>query len=175
MHSKQQQTKPPKGKSTISQAVVIEPVRKSFEVELLLLEAFQLFTSDIAVWWPATHHIGPSPFIEIVVEPRVGGGWFEVDQDGTTCQWGSILAWEPPDKLVLTWDLQSDWKFDPDLSKSSEVEVRFVPMGDSATLVEFEHRYLERHYEGEKIAVGVNSGWDVVLEGFKVLAAKKSR
>jgi len=155
--------------------VVIEPVRKSFEVELPLLEAFQLFTSDIAVWWPATHHIGPSPFIEIVVEPRVGGGWFEVDQDGTTCQWGSILAWEPPDKLVLTWGLQSDWKFDPDLSKSSEVEVRFVPMGDSATLVEFEHRYLERHYEGEKIAVGVNSGWDVVLEGFKVLAAKKSR
>ena len=155
--------------------MVIEPVRKSFEVELPLLEAFQLFTSDIAVWWPATHHIGPSPFIEIVVEPRVGGGWFEVDQDGTTCQWGSILAWEPPDKLVLTWDLQSDWKFDPDLSKSSEVEVRFVPMGDSATLVEFEHRYLERHYEGEKIAVGVNSGWDVVLEGFKVLAAKKSR
>ena len=155
--------------------MVIEPVRKSFEVELPLLEAFQLFTSDIAVWWPATHHIGPSPFIEIVVEPRVGGGWFEVDQDGTTCQWGSILAWEPPDKLVLTWGLQSDWKFDPDLSKSSEVEVRFVPMGDSATLVEFEHRYLERHYEGEKIAVGVNSGWDVVLEGFKVLAAKKSR
>jgi uncharacterized protein YndB with AHSA1/START domain len=159
----------------MSQAVVIEPVRKSFEVELPLLEAFQLFTSDMAVWWPATHHIGPSPFIEIVVEPRVGGGWFEVDQDGTTCQWGSILAWEPPDKLVLTWGLQSDWKFDPDLSKSSEVEVRFVPMGDSATLVEFEHRYLERHYEGEKIAVGVNSGWDVVLEGFKVLAAKKSR
>jgi uncharacterized protein YndB with AHSA1/START domain len=159
----------------MSQAVVIEPVRKSFEVELPLLEAFQLFTSDMAVWWPATHHIGPSPFIEIVVEPRVGGGWFEVDQDGTTCQWGSILAWEPPDKLVLTWGLQSDWKFDPDLSKSSEVEVRFVPMGDSATLVEFEHRYLERHCEGEKIAVGVNSGWDVVLEGFKVLAAKKSR
>ena len=159
----------------MTQAVVIEPVKKSFEVELPPLEAFQLFTSEMAVWWPATHHIGPSPFIEIVIEPRAGGGWFEVDQDGTTCQRGSILAWDPPQKLVLTWGLQSDWKFDPDLSKSSEVEVRFVPMGDSATLVEFEHRYLERHYEGEKIAVGVNSGWDVVLEGFKVLAAKKSR
>jgi len=159
----------------MTQAVVIEPVRKSFEVELPPLEAFQLFTSEMAVWWPATHHIGPSPFIEIVIEPRAGGGWFEVDQDGTTCQRGSILAWDPPQKLVLTWGLQSDWKFDPDLSKSSEVEVRFVPMGDSATLIEFEHRYSERHYEGEKIAVGVNSGWDVVLEGFKVLAAKRSR
>jgi uncharacterized protein YndB with AHSA1/START domain len=159
----------------MTQAVVIEPVRKSFEVELPPPETFQLFTSDMALWWPATHHLGPSPMIEIVIEPRVGGGWFEVDQDGTTCQWGSILAWEPPDKLVLAWGLQSDWKFSPDLSKSSEVEVRFVPMGDSATLVEFEHRYLERHYEGEKIAVGVNSGWDVILEGFKVLAAKKSR
>jgi uncharacterized protein YndB with AHSA1/START domain len=157
----------------MTQAVVIEPVRKSFEVELPPPETFQLFTSDMALWWPATHHLGPSPMIEIVIEPRVGGGWFEVDQDGTT--WGSILAWEPPHKLVLAWGLQSDWKFSPDLSKSSEVEVRFVPMGDSATLVEFEHRYLERHYEGEKIAVGVNSGWDVILEGFKVLAAKKSR
>ena len=123
----------------MTQAVVIEPVRKSFEVELPPLEAFQLFTSEMAVWWPATHHIGPSPFIEIVIEPRAGGGWFEVDQDGTTCQRGSILAWDPPQKLVLTWGLQSDWKFDPDLSKSSEVEVRFVPMGDSATLVEFEN------------------------------------
>lgn len=159
----------------MSQAVVIEPVRKSFEVELAPLEAFQLFTSDMAAWWPPTHKLGPAPFVEIVIEPRTGGGWYEVGQDGSTCQWGSILAWEPPHKVVFAWGLQSDWKFSPDLSKSSEVEVRFVPMGDSATLVEFEHRYLERHYEGEKIAVGVNSGWDVVLEGFKVLAAKKSR
>ncbi|HEX3471032.1 MAG TPA: SRPBCC family protein [Silvibacterium sp.] len=158
----------------MTQAVVIEPVRKSFEVELPPLDAFQLFTSDMAAWWPQTHHIGASPFVEIVIEPRPGGGWYEVGQDGKSCQWGSILAWEPPQKVVFAWGLQADWKFSPDLSKSSEVEVRFIPMGDSATLIEFEHRYFERH-EGaaEKIAAGVKDGWDEVLAGFRALAAKK--
>jgi uncharacterized protein YndB with AHSA1/START domain len=151
----------------MSQTLVIEPVRKSFEVELPPLEAFQLFTSDMAAWWPATHHIAATPFVEIVIEPRVGGGWYEVDRDGNTCQWGSILAWEPPHKVVFAWGLQGDWKFSPDLSKSSEVEVRFVPMGDSATLIEFEHRHFERHENSDKIAASVNAGWDVVLGRFK--------
>jgi uncharacterized protein YndB with AHSA1/START domain len=159
----------------MSQALVIEPVRKSFEVELSPLETFQLFTSDMAAWWPATHHIGSSPFVEIVIEPRAGGGWYEVGQDGSTCQWGSILTWEPPHKVVFLWGLQADWKFSPDPNKSSEVEVRFIPMGDSATLIEFEHRYFERHEGGEKIAASVSGGWDEVLGGFRALAEQKSR
>jgi uncharacterized protein YndB with AHSA1/START domain len=154
--------------------LAIEPVRKSIEVELTPLEAFQLFTSDMAAWWPATHKLGATPFVEIVIEPRVGGGWYEVDEDGSTCQWGSILAWEPPRKVVFAWGLQGDWKFSPDLSRSSEVELRFVPMGDSATLVELEHRCLERHAAGDKIATSVKSGWDTVLDGFKVLAQKRA-
>lgn len=152
----------------------IEPVRKLIEVELTPPEAFQLFTSDMSGWWPATHHIGSSPFVEIVVEPRAGGGWFEVGQDGSTCQWGSILEWDPPRKVVFAWGLQSDWKFSPDLSKSSDVEVRFVPMGDSATLVEFEHRYFERHGEPAKIATAVEEGWNEVLGGFRTLAEQRS-
>ena len=100
----------------MTETLAIEPVRKSIEVELPPLEAFQLFTSDMAAWWPATHHIGSSPFVEIVVEPRAGGGWFEVGQDGSTCQWGSVLEWDPPRKVVFAWGLQSDWKFSPDLS-----------------------------------------------------------
>ena len=159
----------------MSQAVVIEPVRKSFEVELPPLEAFQLFTSDMAAWWPATHHIGATHFVEIVVEPREGGGWFEIGQDGTACQWGSILTWDPPHKLVFAWGIQSDWKFSPDLSRSSEVEVRFLPMGDSATLIEFEHRHFERHEGGDKIAASVNAGWTPVLESFRVLARTRYR
>ena len=157
----------------MSQAVVIEPVRKSFEVELPPLDAFQLFTSDMAAWWPATHHIGATPFVEIVIEPRAGGGWYEVGQDGKSCQWGSILIWEPPHKVVFAWGLQGDWKFSPDPAKSSEVEVRFLPMGDSATLIEFEHRYFERHENGEKIAASVKDGWEPVLAAFRSLAEKK--
>jgi len=109
-----------------------------------------------------------------VIEPRAGGGWFEVAQDGSTCQWGSILEWEPPHKVVFAWGLQGDWKFSPDLSKSSEVEVRFLPMGDSATRVEFEHRRLERHKAGDKVAASVNQGWDVVLGAFRMLAGQRS-
>jgi uncharacterized protein YndB with AHSA1/START domain len=160
----------------MTETLAIEPVRKLIEVELTPLEAFQLFTSDMAAWWPSTHHIGSSPFVEIVIEPRAGGRWFEVGEDGSTCQWGSILEWSPPHKVVFAWGLQSDWKFSPDLSRSSEVEVRFVPMGDSATRVEFEHRHFERHEAGAAtIAAGVSEGWDEVLGGFKKLAGKKSR
>lgn len=160
----------------MTETLAIEPVRKLIEVELPPLEAFQLFTSDMAAWWPATHHINSSPFIEIVIEPRAGGGWFEVGQDGTTCQWGSVLEWDPPRKVVFAWGLQGDWKFSPDLSKSSEVEVKFVAMGDSATLIEFEHRHFERHDAGAAaIAAGVREGWGQVLGGYKTLAALRSR
>lgn len=158
----------------MTETVAIEPVRKSIEVELAPLDAFQLFTSDMAAWWPATHHINSSPFVEIMIEPRVGGGWYEVGQDGSTCQWGSILAWDPPHKVVFAWGLQSDWKFSPDLSRSSEVEVRFLPVGDSATLIEFEHRYFERHAEGLKIAGSVSQGWSQVLERYTQLAQQRS-
>jgi uncharacterized protein YndB with AHSA1/START domain len=159
----------------MTETLAVEPVKKSIEVELAPLDAFQLFTSDMAAWWPATHHIASTPFVEIVVEPCVGGGWFEVDRDGRTCQWGSILAWDPPRKVVFAWGLQGDWKFSPDLSRSSEVEVRFVPMGDSATLVELEHRRFERHEAATKIAEGVKEGWSIVLEGFRIVAAKNRR
>lgn len=159
----------------MTEALAVQPVRKSIEVELTPLDAFQLFTSDMAAWWPATHHIAKTPFVEIVIEPRVGGGWFEVDRDGATCRWGSILAWDPPHKVVFAWGLQGDWTFSPDLNKSSEVEVRFTPMGNSATLVELEHRHFERHEGGAKIAESVDQGWTPVLAEFKALADKRSR
>ena len=158
----------------MTEALAIEPVKKSIEVELAPLDAFQLFTSDMAAWWPATHHIAKAPFVEIVIEPRVGGGWFEIDHDGTTCQWGSILAWDPPNKVVFAWGLQGDWTFSSDLSKSSEVEVRFTPMGDSATLVELEHRHFERHAAGANIAQSVDQGWTPVLGAFKAVARQRS-
>jgi uncharacterized protein YndB with AHSA1/START domain len=159
----------------MTETLAIEPVRKLIEVELPPLEAFQLFTSDMAAWWPATHHIASSPFVEIVIEPRAGGGWFEVGQDGNTCQWGSVLEWDPPHKVVFAWGLQADWKFSPDLTKSSEVEVKFVPMGDSATLIELEHRRLERHEAGDKIAASVKQGWEPVLAAFRTLAAQRTK
>ena len=157
----------------MTEALALEPVRKLIEVELPPRDAFQLFTSDMTAWWPGTHHIAKTPFVEIVIEPRVGGTWFEVDRDGTKCQWGSILAWDPPQRVVFAWGLQGNWTFSPDLSKSSEVEVRFTPMGDAATLVELEHRYFERHELAKKIAEGVDQGWTPVLAAFKALAERK--
>jgi len=158
----------------MTETLVVEPVRKSIEVELPPAEAFQLFTSEMASWWPPTHKLGATALVEIIVEPRVGGRWFEVDQDGSTCEWGSILAWEPPHRVVFAWGIGTDWKYTPDLSKSSEVELRFLPMGDSATRVEFEHRNFERHDQGDKLAASVRNGWDFVLAQFTASAGKRA-
>ncbi|MBV8672411.1 MAG: SRPBCC family protein [Acidobacteriaceae bacterium] len=158
----------------MTEAVAVQPVRKSIEVELNPLDAFQLFTYDMAAWWPSTHHIAKTPFLEIVIEPRAGGRWFEVDRDGSTCQWGSVLTWDPPNKVVFAWGLQGNWEFSPDPDKSSEVEVRFTRLGDSATLVELEHRHFERHEAGAKIAESVDQGWTPVLAAFQALARQRS-
>jgi len=125
-------------------------------------------------WWPATHHIAKQAFTEIVIEQRAGGRWFERAADDTECDWGRVVAWEPPHRVVFSWHLQGDWKFDPNPERASEVEVRFLAEG-SGTRVELEHRNLERHGAGwEQVRTGVDSpaGWSAVLAQFaKALAA----
>jgi uncharacterized protein YndB with AHSA1/START domain len=149
-------------------ALAIEPVRRSIEVELPVAEAFSLYTEEMAAWWPKTHTIGKAPFVAIVIEPKVGGRVYEVSADGAECDWGKVLAWEPPQRMVTSWHIDGDWTFNPDPSKASEVQVSFVPMGDSATRVELEHRYFERHDHGAVLAEAVGSpgGWVLVMEGF---------
>lgn len=119
-------------------------VRKMMIVEAPLNVCWRVFTTRMGTWWPLAHYtIGSSPAVDAVIEPHVGGRWYERGQDGSTCEWGSVLAWEPPSRLVLTWDIGADWKYDPSLK--TEIEVRFTPDGERRTRVELEHRNLDRY------------------------------
>ncbi len=135
--------------NTIAEAVV----RKSVRVQAPVERAFTVFVEQMETWWPATHHIGKTPFEAIFVEPRVGGRWYERNAEGSLCDWGTVLAWDPPHRVAFSWHVgpghdSPDWTFNGDLAKASQVEIRFSPDGPSATLVELEHSKLERHGEG---------------------------
>lgn len=125
-------------------AVHDAPVRKSVTVRAAVETAFAIFTEDFDSWWPRAHHIGSSPLRKAVIEGRVGGRCYSEQADGTDCDWGTVLAWEPPHRLVLAWQIGGDWKYEPDIARSSEVEVRFTPAPNDTTLVSLEHRYLDR-------------------------------
>jgi hypothetical protein len=143
------------------------PVRKSITVKAGVERAFQVFTQGIDTWWPRTHHIGKSPMKKAMMECRAGGRCYTEQVDGTECDWGQVLVWEPPRRFVMAWQITHEWGYEPDLAKSSEVEVRFTPQPDGATLVELEHRYFERMGAGGaamRAAVGAPNGWTGVLQ-----------
>ena len=148
-------------------AVRIAPVRKSIRVNATPERAFDVFTSGLGRWWPLNHGIGKQPRKEVVMEARLGGRWYELAEDGTETNVGKIIVWEPPQRLVMTWDINSQWK--PDTTVSSEVEVKFIPDGANATRVELEHRKFERMGAegGEKMRKDVDGGWPGLLELFK--------
>ena len=143
-------------------------VRKSVRVQALIERTFSVFVEQMETWWPAAHHIGAQPFKAIFVEPRRGGRWYECDAEGNQCDWGTVLGWDPPHLVTLSWHLGPDWKFNPDVSKASEVEIRFTADGPS-TLVELEHRGFERHGEGcEQLRAAMDSpgAWTATLTAF---------
>ena len=143
-------------------------VRKSLTVEAPCAHAFSVFTTAFDSWWPRTHHIGKADLLAAVIEPRAGGRWFEKGVDGSECEWGSVLVYEPPSRVVLSWHLNGQWQYDPDPSRASEVDVRFVPDGPLRTKVEFEHRYIERSVGADQLRAGVDSegGWNGLLQMF---------
>jgi hypothetical protein len=121
---------------------IVLSVRKSVTVEADQSRAFDVFTARHGAWWPSTYHIGESVFESAVIEPFAGGRWFERGVDGSECDWGQVLVWEPPRRLVLAWQITAEWRFDPGLV--TEIEVRFEPLGVNRTRVDLEHRHLER-------------------------------
>jgi uncharacterized protein YndB with AHSA1/START domain len=128
-------------------------VRKSVVVRAPVERAFSVFVEQMETWWPATHHIGKTPFEALFVEPRVGGRWYVRDVEGKLTDWGKVLAWDPPHRVTLSWHVgpghdSPDWVCDPDPAKASEVEICFTPEGSGATLVVLTHSKLERHGEG---------------------------
>jgi uncharacterized protein YndB with AHSA1/START domain len=152
--------------------IKIAPVRKQVTVAASQQRAFSLFTDEMSRWWPATHSILKSPLKQYVVEPRVGGRWYALGEDGSRGDTGYVIEWQPPTRLVLAWQLSGKWQFDPDLV--TEVEVRFIAESDGMTRVELEHRNLERM--GDTAAqvrgmVDAPGGWTAILECFKQCAA----
>jgi len=137
-------------------------VRTSVVVDAPIERAFSVFTDDMGTWWPPDHHILEAELAEMVFEPREGGHVYDRGVDGSECRWARVLAYEPPNRFVMSWDITTHWKLETDLEKTSEVEVRFVSEAPDRTRVELEHRNLDRHGEGweeMRDAVGSPGGW----------------
>ena len=127
-----------------SETVIPNAVRKQLLVRAPQAIAWRVFTEGMSTWWPlASYKIGKSNAVAAIVEPQVGGRWYERGEDGSTCQWGKVLAWEPPARLVLSWDITADWQFDPELG--TELEIKFIAEDERHTRVELEHRRLDRY------------------------------
>ncbi len=150
-----------------------ETVRKSVTVDAPIQRAFDVFTTGIGTWWPREHHILQAELAEMVFEPRVGGSIYDRGVDGTESRWARVLAYDPPRRVVFSWDISLQWQLETDPAKTSEVEVRFHADGPDRTRVELEHRRLDRHgdgWEAMRDAVGSPDGWQHGLDAFAAAA-----
>jgi uncharacterized protein YndB with AHSA1/START domain len=144
-------------------------VSTSIVVDAPADRAFTIFTEDMESWWPPDHHVIEAPLSHMVFETKEGGDVYDVGTDGSECRWARVLAYDPPHRVVFSWDVTTQWKIETDLAKTSEVEVRFVAEGTGRTRVELEHRHLDRHgdgWEGMRDAVGSPEGWNAELRQF---------
>jgi uncharacterized protein YndB with AHSA1/START domain len=144
-------------------------VQTSIVVDASIERAFSVFTQGIGSWWPEDHHILQGELAEMVFEPREGGHVYDRGTDGSECRWARVLAYEPPSRVVISWDIDTRWQIETDPNRTSEVEVRFVAEAADRTRVELEHRKLERHGEGweqMRDAVGSPGGWSRGLGQF---------
>jgi uncharacterized protein YndB with AHSA1/START domain len=149
-------------------------VRRTITIAASQQRAFKVFTAQFGNWWPKDYHIGEAAMADFILEPKVGGRWYELGVDGKECDTGRVTAFEPPDRVKLAWQLYERWQYDPDPAHASEVEVRFIAEGPSQTRVELEHRGFDRHgaaADGVRGGVDGASGWTAVLELFAKHAA----
>lgn len=152
-------------------------VRKDVVVEAPQDRAFAVFTERFGDFKPPEHNLLGVPIAETVFEPKVGGHIYDVGEDGSECRWARILAYEPPHRVVFSWDIGPTWQIESDLANSSEVEVRFVPEGTDRTRVELEHRHIDRHGPGwEAVREGIegDAGWPLYLKRFAALLQEGS-
>jgi uncharacterized protein YndB with AHSA1/START domain len=144
-------------------------VHSSIVVEAPIEQAFSVFTQGIGTWFPSEYNLLDVEIAERVFEPRVGGRVYDRGTDGSECQWARVLAYEPPNRVVISWDISPQWQIETDLEKTSEVDVRFVAEAGDRTRVELEHRNLDRHGEGweqTRESVGGEGGWPGCLRRF---------
>jgi uncharacterized protein YndB with AHSA1/START domain len=156
-----------------AQRISPAPIRKSLRVRASQQKAFDTFVGKMGGWWLKTHSLLGSRQQDVVIEPRAGGRWYETGEDGSEQVWGKVLAWEAPARVLLAWQLNAEWSYDPDFETT--VEVRFTPDGDDHTIVDFEHRDLDRF--GDKAEAvrgdydtGMDGGWQLLLVNYQTLA-----
>jgi uncharacterized protein YndB with AHSA1/START domain len=152
-------------------------VQTSIVVEAPADRAFRVFTEQLGEFKPREHNMLGVEIAETVLEPCVGGAVFDRGVDGTVCRWARVLAYEPPDRLVISWDISPRWEVERDPQKSSEVEIRFIAESADRTRVELEHRHLERHGDGwQSIRDGVahENGWPLYLQRYAELFAART-
>ena len=144
-------------------------IRWEIVVQAPIERAFAVFTERFGDFKPREHNLLASPIAETVFEPRVGGNIVDRAEDGSECRWARILAFDPPDRVVFSWDISPQWRIETDPEQTSEVEVRFVAEGPDRTRLELEHRHIDRHGPGwESVAEGIggDQGWPLYLSRF---------
>lgn len=145
------------------------PIRKRLEVRAPLERTFEIFTSAMGTWWPKGHSVLSSPQMDVHIEPKVGGRWYEIGEDGSEYEWGEVRDWDAPRRVLLIWRLNAEFQYDPALT--TEVEVRFAAGANGLTIVDFEHRGLEAFgAAAEPVRAGMDEGWAMILGGFKAAA-----
>jgi uncharacterized protein YndB with AHSA1/START domain len=144
-------------------------IRTDVTVEAPQEQAFRVFTERFDQIKPREHNLLGVDIAESVFEPRAGGRVYDRGVDGSECQWGRVLAYEPPERIVFSWDITPRWQLEPDLERTSEVELRFIAETPQRTRVELEHRHLDRHgdgWEGLREGVAGDQGWPLYLGRF---------
>ena len=155
----------------VPQRIAPAAVRKTIDVKATIDRAFEVFATRMGEWWQKEHSIArETTQADVVIEPRAGGRWYEVGADGSEHEWGRVLAYEPPHRLLLAWQLTREFRFDPEFETT--VEVRFEER-DGSTIVEFEHRDLERMgADAVELLEGMDGGWGMLLGLFQARAER---
>ena len=157
--------------------ISVASVRKSIVVEAPIARAFRVFTEDFGSFKPREHNLLAVPIAETVLEPRVGGHIIDRGIDGSECRWARVLAYDPPNRLLLSWDINPRWQVETDPDRTSEWEVRFIVESADRTRVELEHRHLDRHgqgWESERDGVAGDHGWPLYLRRYADLVARQA-
>ena len=156
----------------MSERVAIAPVRKTVHHKAPIAHAFEVFTSGLTRWWPHDHGVGKKPIQKVMMEPRLGGRWLEISQDGTETLVATITLWEPPHRVVMVWQINAKWQ--PDAAMTSEVDVRFTADGPDATDVELVHHRFETlgAEAGASMRGDVDRGWPGLLARFAAQAER---
>jgi uncharacterized protein YndB with AHSA1/START domain len=158
----------------VTEQMTAHAVRRSVTIQGSPDHAFAVFTDGLSTWWPLqTHTIGAQPAAAAIIEPRAGGRWFERAADGSETDWGRVLAWEPPHRLVLSWEITPDWQHDTAID--TEIEVTFVADGDR-TRVELEHRGLDTYGDRAGEMRGIfesEGGWGGLLDRYATAVGER--